>query len=460
MPLLNLPNYTYTIIDENDNDIHIQITLKDTSKPPCLYCQANSKEVQSYGKRKRHFMDIPIRGKRVGLNIDVPRYRCKKCKKIFNANLPDMSNEYKMSSRLEKYIKQQSILRPYSHVANEVGVSNATVYVLFCDYKKEKEDTFIFETPKVMGIDEIHLAKQPRCVITNIEERTIIDMLKDRKKPTVIKYLKNIKEPHIILRVTMDMWKPYRDSVIDVLPHAKIIIDKFHVVRMVNDAVDKCRREIRKTLPLNQRRDLKNDRYLLLKRESQLKPREQLLVSHWKVNYPTLGKVYELKEAFYYIYEANTPDEAYNRYETWESKLESDVKLYFEDLHKAVSNWHNEIFSYFNYPVTNAYTESMNSVIRHIDRMGRSYRFESIRAKILYAPNLHHISKKPKFNKQYGRRGSNRMPSDVDSLSTSFMMSKSIPPVQKLKEYDTKNYGVSLDRLAQMLEDNLIDFEA
>ena len=76
MSLLNLKHYTYTILDETEHDIHIQITLKDTTKPICSECRA--KEVLSYGKRVRHFMDIPIRSKRVGLNINVPRYKCKK----------------------------------------------------------------------------------------------------------------------------------------------------------------------------------------------------------------------------------------------------------------------------------------------------------------------------------------------------------------------------------------------
>lgn len=41
------------------------------------------------------------------------------------------------------------------------------------------------------------------------------------------------------------MWTPYRDAVQAVLPDARIVIDKFHVVRMANDALEK----VRKTAP-------------------------------------------------------------------------------------------------------------------------------------------------------------------------------------------------------------------
>lgn len=43
----------------------------------------------------------------------------------------------------------------------------------------------------------------------------------------------------------MDMWRPYKDAVNLVLPHAIIVIDKFHVVKMANEAVEKGRKDLR-----------------------------------------------------------------------------------------------------------------------------------------------------------------------------------------------------------------------
>jgi hypothetical protein len=195
----------------------------------------------------------------------------------------------------------------------------------------------------------------------------------------------------------------------------------------------------------------------MLKRESQLKPREQFLLSHWKLNYPLLGEVYDLKEAFYGIYDAKDGKEAYDRFNQWENGLTENVRPYFHELHRAVTNWHKEIFSYFEYPVTNAYTESMNSVIRHIDRMGRSYGFESIRAKVLYSSNIHLINRKPKFNKK--RSSSSYMGDDmVMERSVTFSMSKSLYQNQK-QEFEEINYGVSIDKLAEMLESGKLQFD-
>lgn len=449
MPLLNLPYYTSSIIEENDHDIHIELIPDGSTKPICSECNCN--ELQSFGKRGLQFMDIPIRGKHVGLNINAQRYRCKNCKKIIQSELPLMSSDYRMTERLERQIKKESILRPFTHLAEEIGVTEGTIRKIFNDHKDSLSEKLTFATPKIMGIDEIHLAKQQRCVITNIEERTIIEMLRDRNKTTVIKYLRGLQNVHIILNVAMDMWKSYKDSVHSVLPHATIVINKFHVVHMANDALEKCRKQIRANMPVKQRRDLMNDRFIMFKRNHELKPREQFLLSRWKENYPLLGEAYDLKESFYSIYEASDGKEAYNRYNEWENGLTTEIRPFFHDLHRAVSNWHNEIFTYFDYPIINAYTESMNSVIRHIDKAGRSYGFESIRAKILYSSNLHSRYDKPKFTK---KKPSQYRRTTVDKCITDDWCQSYGTP-----EIETINYGVSIDKLAEMLESGKLRFD-
>lgn len=51
-----------------------------------------------------------------------------------------------------------------------------------------------------------------------------------------------------------------------------------------------------------------------------------------------------------------------------------------------MTNWHDEICTYFENPLTNAFTESTNSLTRVMNRMGRGYSFEIIRARMLYDP--------------------------------------------------------------------------
>jgi len=439
MPL-NLPTYTINKIDEKEHDIIFHLF---TIEKPTICINCHEKSLRKYRKRTQFYFDIPSRGKRVGLQIEIQSYLCKECNKSFQEPLEDISKSHNMTIRLVEYIENKSLQRPFTHLADEVGCVEGTIRKIFKNHVNELQDKYKFETPKVMGIDEIHLAKRVRAVITNIEKKTIIEMFKDRNKTTIISYLKGLENSHIVLNVAIDMWKPYRDSVNDVIPSAIVVIDKFHVVKMANSALEKYRKELKSSLTSKQRIDLKNDRFLLLKRKKTLTDRESFLISYWENNYPILAKMYYLKEQFFEIYEAKNKDEAYDRYLKFEQELTSEVKPYFSDLTRALGNWHKEIFAYFDYPVTNAYTEAMNSVIRHVDRMGRSYSFETIRAKMLYTKSIHK-TQKPKIDKSF-----NKISNGIGMFKCS--ISKSIEK--------PKNYGVDLVELSKSIQNDTFKFE-
>ena len=75
------------------------------------------------GTRNQFYFDTPMRGKRVGLHIEVQGYLCNDCNKFSQAYLPFMSETHSMTDRLVEYIKSQSLQRPFTHLVNEIGVS-------------------------------------------------------------------------------------------------------------------------------------------------------------------------------------------------------------------------------------------------------------------------------------------------------------------------------------------------
>ena len=136
-----------------------------------------------------------------------------------------------MTRRLARYIEQQSVHRTFTSVAGDVGVDEKTVRNLFRAYVERLDAETVFETPERMGIDEVHLLKKPRCVLTNLTERTIFGVLEKRDKKTVTAHLKSLPERETVKVVTMDMWRPYLDAVGETMPQAAVVVDKFHVVR-------------------------------------------------------------------------------------------------------------------------------------------------------------------------------------------------------------------------------------
>ena len=447
--ILNLPSFTVGrfVETEHDYSVYASVASAAASCPTC-----GGVRLSGFGRREQMVRDLPMHGKRVAIYVDTRRFKCAACStgrvSTFSETLPDVDARRSMTSRLVKWIGQQALKRTFASIAEEVGCVEGTVRLIFADYVNELEKTVRFETPTWMGIDEIHLIR-PRCVISNIRSNTIVDMLPNRDKKTVIHYLSNLDGRRDVQTVAMDMWTPYRDAVQAVMPDARIVIDKFHVVRMANDAVEKVRKSLRESLTPKQRRGLMHDRFVLLKRERDLNDKERLLLSGWTANYPELGEAYRLKETFFGVYEGRgTAADALARYAAWQRSVTPEVHDAFADLIRAFTNWQPQILAYFDHPVTNAYTESLNSLIRVMNRLGRGYSFEALRAKILFTEGVHKSMRaRPKFQ---------RRPSEQTfGYATVEMVSRA--PMFRDDQHDesapAKNYGADISTLTRLIEE-------
>jgi transposase len=450
--ILNLPVYTVTGVQENDFDYHVDAVAKH---PPagCPHCAHTS--LDGFGRREQMVKDLPMHGKRVGIYIDTRRYRCKACRKTFYEALPAIDERRAMTARLAQWVGKQAIKRTFASIAEEVGIDEKSVRSVFRDYINELEKTIRFETPKWMGIDEIHLVK-PRGVIANIHNNTLVELLPNRNKETMIKYLSGLDGHKNVQFVSIDMWVPYRDAIELVMPQAKIVVDKFHVLKMVNEAFERVRKRYRESLTPKQRRGLMHERFVMLKREHDLTDQEALKLSGWLKNYPELGLAYRLKEDFFKIYDSKTPEEALARFGTWDRAVTHEVRDAFSDLIKAWRNWQPYIVAYFDrplagQPITNAYTECLNGLIRVMDRLGRGYSFEALRAQILFAEGAFKKELiKPKFAKRqpepdFARRGYER----AATLSFARITPEPNQPSDAGKEI---NYGVDISTLTRMIE--------
>ena len=315
--------------------------------------------------------------------------------------LPDMHDNHRTTKRLIDYIEKRVLRETFTRIAVDVGLSEWTIRSIFSEFSARKQKEYHPTTPRFLGIDEAHLFHHYRCVLTDVEKRTVIDLLENRSGAFVTNYLRNMPDKDQIEIVCMDMWQPYRDAVKTILLDAKIVIDKFHVVRYASEALEAARKELRKTLPAKQRKLLIHDRFALLKRPKSLSAHERLVLGYW-LTYPTMKQVYDLKEGFYDIFD-KSPDRqtAGQAYSAWLNNLTPAIQPYFEPLTKAVENWHEEIFSYFDLlpnPITNAYTEQLNGLIKLINRNGRGYTFDVLRAKILFSEGVRKVIM-PKFNR-------------------------------------------------------------
>jgi len=133
------------------------------------------------------------------------------------------------------------------------------------------------QTPEFISIDEFSVSGRRlyHTAICNLVEREIMGVVEGQGQRKVEEYLDNIPQPERVKAVAMDMHEPFRQAVQVCLPQAKVVVDKFHLIRHINGALDKVRSRLQGGNRRGRRRDLFQSRYTLLKGAERL-------ILYWK----------------------------------------------------------------------------------------------------------------------------------------------------------------------------------
>lgn len=106
----------------------------------------------------------------------------------------------------------------------------------------------------------------------------------------------------------------------------------------------------------------------------------------WFGDHPLLKTTYELKEELFEMYNCKSIHQAILHFYNWKAKIPDELPN-FHTLANTIESWDVEIFNYFTHTYTNAFVEGINSTIRYIEKQGRGYSFDVLRAKIIYGIN-------------------------------------------------------------------------
>lgn len=438
------------VVAHEDKLDHYLVLAEGRVKPlECPFCKG---PLNKFGRLSQAYMDTPMHGKRVLINIDRQRFRCVLCRKTLSEPLPDIDGKRQATSRLIRYIEERCLKETFLSLAREVGVDDKTVRFIFDDMVQRLENQIQFETPAVLGIDEIHILDEYRAVLTNIEKLSMYDMRPTRKKVDLSEYFTKMPNKENVQVVVMDMWSTYRDLAQKHFPGRPIVVDKFHVVRMANEAVEKVRKRVRKSLDNKMRLKLKNERFVLLKRHHDLTEADKKNLVKWTELFPDLGVAYSLKERFFDVYTASDRGTAERIAEEWLQSIPKDVDHDFKKLATALQNWWTHIFNYFEYPVTNAYTESANNLARSINRMARGYSFDVIRAKLIYDETARKDTRTSIRKKKGKDKNVAKTDTNTDAIGYVRLNDLEIPQVEIVEE-KVVEYGPYIPTLVRLLEE-------
>ena len=378
---LNLSGLVPHEVTETDEQITAYVPRDRASAACCVHCGVVG--VAPNGSRTVSYQDLPIRGKPVTIEWDRQRFLCRDCGKASRSESPHLHADFQITTRLYDWIGKRSLGATFAAVATDVGLDERSVRRVFEHWSDTRLAGLRFETPRWLGVDEVHLLHAARGVMTDIEERTLVDLLPNRNQDTMARRIAQMPDRDRVEAVAMDMWVPYRRIAANLLPQAVVVVDKWHVTKYADKGMESIRKGFREHLDSKQRRRLIKDRFLLLSRRRNLSPMQVVVMGTWLEHFPELAAAYAAKEAFYDIYDSPDRVSAEAAYDAWDKSLTPEMRVAFKELLSATRNWHREVFNYFDRPITNAYTEAINGLIKIANRAGRGYSFNVLRARML-----------------------------------------------------------------------------
>lgn len=236
-----------------------------------------------------------------------------------------------------------------------------------------------------IGVDELSYRKGHRylTMVTDHATGHIIWAKEGKSADTLKAFFDELGEEgcHRIRAVTMDMSQAYISAVRDRLPHAQIVFDRYHVQKLVTDAVDETRRAVWQQLRAETPEDaksIKNLRWALLKRPWKLTPKQSARLSTLQHDNASLYRAYLLKESFADILDRRQPNVVKDKLLHWLAWASRSRLPAFVNVARTIRKHLDDIVAYVRYRLTNGVAEGLNNKARLLTR--RAYGFHSASA--------------------------------------------------------------------------------
>jgi len=372
---LSLPEVWVLDQKELENRFEVTVMYRRVGVE-CPRCgQATSKV---HDKRKQSKQDRAIRDKPVYLYLFKRRFRCLWCGKVFSEPDEVFGIRRRSSQRFREHLGREALHQTIRRVAKEEGVGEGLVRRCVTE---EVSKNLVWdgtsETPEFIGVDEFSVKKGHiyNTVVCDIKGKKVMAVLEGKGKRNLEEYLGRLKEPERVKAVAIDMSNPFRDAVRKSLPDAKIVADKFHVIRHFNQVLEKTRSSDQgKGLKAGRRRELFKNRFTLLKAEERLTDEEKKRLTPIFWDYPEVRNAWQIKENLRRCYKAETKKEAELELTELEDRINRSPFKRFKILQSTIREWRESILNYCDYPITNGFVEGKNNRIKTIKRMAYGYR--------------------------------------------------------------------------------------
>jgi transposase len=368
----------------------LEVSVSSTRRPACHHC--GSVSVTGHGRNERLLRDRSCSYPCV-LRWSQRRFRCNDCAQTFRETHPAVAGKRRATERFRRHLFERACNEPFTDVACSEKVSSYRVEEAFEAHAGAELVEVNADPPRVLSLDESAFRKRFRfhTVFSDPERGAVLDLVEGRGKGAVFGGLLAMSDQVRagIETVVMDCHWPYRRAIEEVLPAARIVVDKFHIIRAVDAAAQRVRMRLgkrryrqrighqggvaRQQNPANNP-TIYRARWVFMKRAHKLSgPERAWLEEVFAFSVEELRLAWLLKEQFAAIYDALDRAEAERQLAVWIDHITEAGIPEFLNTWRTLQWWSEQILNFFDDRVTNSFAEGITNKIKVLKR--RSYGF-------------------------------------------------------------------------------------
>jgi transposase len=369
--------YRYARTDYQDG----QTVFTIRQEPQTCRCSAcGSPQVHSRGQVERRFRTVPIGHRATLVVLPIPRVSCQDCGVVRQVKVPFADPRRSYTSAFERYALERSRRMTIRDVAKHLGVG----WDLIKDIQK-RDLSRRYAKPKLkhlrhLAIDEIAIAKGHRylTIVLDLDRGAVVFVGDGQGAKALQPFWKRLRGSKAkVEAVVMDMSPAYREAVSTHLPKAKIVFDRFHVMKLFNEKLSELRRALhREATDVMQKKVLKGTRWLLLKAAENLdeKKDEKTKLEEALALNKSLAVAYYLKEDLRQFWEQPGKKFGTLFLDGWIKRAEASGIKGLQQMAKTLAAHRSGLLAYYDVMITSGPMEGTNNKIKTMKRQAYGFR--------------------------------------------------------------------------------------
>jgi transposase len=359
-----------TEMTQMSDKVEIKLDYPKGTKFECSIC---GKYIATYDSKWKEYRHLDLWQYQTILKVRIPRIKCDCDGKKITVEVEWLRKGSKFTLMMESHILDMAKVGAVSKAAKILRINDTRIWRVIMHHVNKCRNNADYSKVSDLGIDET--SKKGHNYITNfvdLKTRKILYVANGKDNKTITDFAKDLKshsgKKENIVNTTCDMSLAFEKGIKREFKNSKIIIDKFHVIKYFNDALNKTLRDDIKT-----GHDFKRSKYIWAKNRANLTEKQEARFKAMNRQRSKTAKAYQMKVAMQEIYQLIDKDEASVELKKLIKWMKRSRNEHMKKLANTILNHWDNILNYFDNRLTNAILEGINNIIQNIKHTARGF---------------------------------------------------------------------------------------